>query len=142
MKLPSFKRLFESDFAEEFRELVKTLAASYNTDMENVYLALSRRISVQDNIQCTVKNITVEVNANGIPKDAVSFQLDRAGGTQAVTKIIGCLVFTAINETNNAVYPTGTPFITFSQNESTILIEHVAGLPADNVFTLKVVAFN
>ena len=142
MKLPSFKRLYESDFAEEYRDLIKTLASSFNNDMENVYLALSRRISVRDNVHCTVKTVTTAIDSNGLPIDAISFQLEREGGTQAVTKILGCQVFKVVNLTNDAVYPTGTPFITFSQNEQNITIEHIAGLPANNIFELTVVAYN
>lgn len=142
MQLPSFKRLYESDFEEEDQELIKLLASSYNVDMENLYLALSKRVSLNDNIQCTIKTVTTAVDSNGIPVDAVSFQVDREGGTQAVTKIIGCQVLAAVNATNATNYPTGTPFISFSQNERIVTIEHIAGLPANDVFDLTVVAFN
>jgi len=142
MKLPNFKRLYESDFPEEDQELIQILASSLNVDLENIYLALSKRLSLLDNIQCTVKTITTAVNAGGIPLDATSFKINKEGGTQAVTKIIGCTVYAAKNTTNNQVFPTATPFISFSQNEDTITIDHIAGLPENNIFQLTVVAFN
>jgi len=142
MKLPSFKRLYESDFSEEDQELIKTLASSYNGDMENIYLALSKRISLLDNIQCTVKIISTSVDSNGIPLDSTSFKISKQGGTQVATKIIGCPVFAAVNLTNNQVYPTAAPFISFSQNEDIITINHIAGLPANNVFQITLIAYN
>tara|TARA_R110000803_G_scaffold200258_2_gene264548 strand:+ start:2964 stop:3392 length:429 start_codon:yes stop_codon:yes gene_type:complete len=142
MRLPSYKRLYEVDFSEEDQEMIKILASSLNVDMENIYLALSKRISLVDNIQCTVKTVTVTVDSNGIPLDGASFQIDKEGGTQTVTKIIGIAVYNAVNQTNNSVFPTGAPFISFSQNEQTITINHIAGLPANNSFDLTVVSYN
>jgi hypothetical protein len=65
MKLPSFKRLFENDFDSSERNLVAKLALSLNQGIENLYLALSKRISLRDNIQCTVKDVQVTVDSNG-----------------------------------------------------------------------------
>lgn len=142
MRLPSFKRLYESDFAEEDREMIKILASSFNSDMENIYLALSKRVNLMDNIQCTIKTITITVDSNGIPIEGTSFQINKEGGTQATSKIVGITVYNAVNVTNNAVYPTATPFLSFNQDEEIITIEHVAGLPANNIFDLTIAAFN
>lgn len=142
MKLPSFKRLYEQDFDKDDRDLVKRLGDTLNTDLENVYLALSNRISLVDNVQCTVKTIQISVNAEGKPQNITGFQLNRQGGTQAVSSVIGCQVIKAINLTNPTVYPTSCPFITFSQNETILTIEHIAGLPQNNLFELVIVAYN
>lgn len=142
MKLPSFKRIYESDYTEEDRELVRQLAVSLNTGIENIYLALSSRLTFADNFQCTVRNINVTVDSNGIPQDTTAFQLNAVGGTQAISRVIGIQVLAVTNLDDESVYPTGTPFISFNQDERVINIEHIAGLPAGFTFQLTLVAFN
>ena len=142
MRLPSFKRLYEQDFKEEDKALVRKLGDTLNTDLENVYLALSGRISLNDNIQCTIKVLQITVNSLGKPENITGYQLNRQGGTQAVSRVIGCQIIKAVNLTNPTVYPNGTPFMTFTQNEDFITIEHIAGLPQNNLFELTIVAYN
>lgn len=142
MKLPSQKRINENDFDKEYQDLVKELASVLNTDIENIYLALSKRLSITDNVDCTVKTVTVLVDASGIPTTTTSFQLDRTGGTQVFSKIKGITVITATNNTNSTVYPTSQPFISWTQNEGRVTINHISGIPASNLFSLVLIAWN
>lgn len=142
MKLPSQKRINENDFSQEERELVKKLASILNTDIENVYLALSKRISLKDNIDCTVKTIEITVNSSGTPTSGGSFQLDRTGGTQVFSKVIGIDVKKAVNLDNSNSYPTSHPFISYTQNEGIINIDNISGLQAGARYQLTLVAWN
>ena len=49
MKLPLFRRLFKTDFKQEFQELVDQLSVSINVGIENLYDALNRKLSLRDN---------------------------------------------------------------------------------------------
>jgi hypothetical protein len=136
MKLPNFKRLIKSDYAEEFQELVETLGFSINYGVEVLYQALNKSLNLKDNIACTVKDITVEVKEDGTPKVSLSFSLDTSN------RILGIVALSATNTTNPSGYPTATPFISFSQSGKTVTITNIKGLPAGQKFVLTVVAFD
>jgi hypothetical protein len=52
------------------------------------------------------------------------------------------MVLSAINETNTSVYPTSTPFISFSQVGKTVTINNIKGLQSGYKYTLTLVAFD
>lgn len=136
MKLPSFLRLNKGDYDEENREVVGKMADSLNPSIEPLYNLANNRISLIDNVACVVKDITVTVGSDGIPLTATGIAL----GT-IVQKVLGSEVIYALNQTSATVYPTAQPFITFTQNGSTFEVNHVAGLPANNQFLLRVVVY-
>ena len=142
MKLAGYKRIYENDFTAEDRELVRKLANSLNIGIENVYLALNNRLTLQDNIQGTFKVIDITLDSSGIPTDTTGFQLDRQGGTQVVPNVVGVMVLRVVNLTDTGVFPTATPLITFSQDNEFLKIDHISGLPAGYTFRLTFMAFN
>lgn len=144
MKLPSFKRIYDNDFKQEDRDLVRKLANSLNIALENVYLALGNRLTIADNFQSTVKDIDVTVNSLGIPQDISSFQLDKFGSTQTGTdtKILGVLVIRAVNLTNSTSYVTSAPFLSWAQTQTGIQIQHVSGLIPGNTYRLTIVTLS
>ncbi len=135
MKLPNFKRLFKADFKTEYQELIEKLAFSINDGFSSVYEALNKKISLQDNIQCTVKDLEVTVDSNGVPKNTTSMTIETTG------RVLGTTVLKAENQVNSSVYPSGAVFINFTQSDKTIIITHITGLQADNKYLIKVVAF-
>lgn len=135
MKAPLYKRIFKTDYKQDQQELVDKLAGSVNDGIEGLQGILNKNVSLGDNIYCIVKDIPVTVDANGFPKQSVSFSNTLANN------IIGMNVIQAINNTNSNVFPTGAPFITFSENQRVIFLNHITGLPANNKFTLRIVAY-
>jgi hypothetical protein len=135
MRLPSFKRIIKTDYVEEFQNLVDTLASSLNVGIDNLYLALNKNLSLSDNVKCTIKDVTVTVNSSGIPIASTGFLLDFDG------KCIGVQVLKYDNLTNSTTYPTTGVSIAWTQQNKSIVINHIAGLPANNQFLLKVVAY-
>jgi len=142
MKLAGFKRIYENDFNSDDRELVRKLANSLNIGIENVYLALNNRLTLGDNIQGTFTQIDVAVDTNGIPVGTTGFQLDKQGGTQVVPNVIGIMILRAENLDSTTVFPTGVPYISFSQDNQFLQINHIAGLPTGYTFRLTLMAFN
>lgn len=136
MKLPSFKRLFTADFPKEFKQLVDTLSVSLNNGIEVLYQALDRQLTLRENIKSTVKDVTLTVDANGKPKQTATFTLDTG-----ISKLDGCIVISAINNTNLTTYPTSGVFISFTQSTTSVLINNVTGLTPDQSWTLRIVAF-
>lgn len=135
MKIPSFRRIFKTDYKSEDQELVEKLAFSINVFNDNMTNAMNHQMSLADNIQCTLKTFNVKVTSGGEPATPVSFSLTSNG------KLTGITVLSATNTTNPNVYPTSAPFITYSLNNNIVTIKNVAGLPVDNVFSLTIVAY-
>lgn len=135
MKINTFKRIIKEDVKEEYRELVEKLAFSINPFAEEVVKALSNNLSVPDNFNQKFRDITVEVDASGIPKQTLAFK------TNLVTNCKGILTIRATNVTSSTTYPTGYPFLTFTEADGILTINHITGLPANNSFTLKLLLY-
>lgn len=133
MKLPNFLRLNKSDYPEASREIIDKLAGSLNIAIESLYNLANNRISKRDNMNCVVKDIVVTVDALGIPTSSTAIAL----GT-IVQKVDGASVDMAINQTSPNIFPSAAPFISFTQNGQTFIVNHIAGLPANNEFLLRV----
>lgn len=136
MKLPNYKRIITSDFKQEDQEMIEQLGRNINDGFNQVYFTLNGRINLSDNIYCTVRTVDVTLDANGIPVSRTTFSLNN---TQPV---IGCQVLDAKNQTNSAVYPTGAPFISYTQLDQALLINHITGLQPGQRYTLRIVAYN
>lgn len=133
MKLQSFKKLVKTDYAEEFQAFVETLSGSINSGIENLYTALNKRLTLRDNLACTVKDIEVEVNSSGIPKQTLNITTDLD------TRVEGIQVIYVLNKTSTTVYVTGTPFISYEITQTGIKVNHIAGLHANNKYLLRLV---
>lgn len=135
-KLKSYRRIITKDYKKEDQELVETLADPINDSFNEIYYTLNGRVDLVNNLYCSVRVVDVIADANGIPVNRTTFSLNN---TQPV---IGCIVLQAINQTNTASYPTGAPFISFTQLDQAILINHITGLQPNQRYTLRIVAFN
>lgn len=134
-KLPNFKRIFKTDYDQKDQDLVEKLAVTINNGFELLYNQNNRGIDLSNNLACTVRSIEVIVNSSGIPTAGTGFTIDTSG------QIKGTQVLRAVNLTNSSVYPTSAPFISFTQDNKTITINHIAGLPANNKFSITLVAW-
>lgn len=137
MIFPTFKRIYKTDYPADQQPLVDKLSVTINNGFEVIYNAFSKNISLKENILCSIRNITVTVDSNGIPTQSSgsSFNIDTTG------QILGTEVIKSVNNTNSSVFPTGQPFLTYSQNNNIVTIVHVAGIPANNSFTLTLIAW-
>lgn len=136
MKLPNFRRILKTDYAEEYRELIEGLSFSLNNGIEVLYQAFNKSVSLRDNIACTVKELDVIVDSNGAPKSKLSFPLDTAN------RILGVTVLNVINTKNPLILPTSGVFVYFIQENRNLIINSIKGLPADQSFRLTLVAFD
>tara|TARA_R110000868_G_scaffold66014_12_gene197049 strand:+ start:4532 stop:4921 length:390 start_codon:yes stop_codon:yes gene_type:complete len=128
--------MYTQDFPPENADLVTALADVLNINLQVVYDALNKKVSLTDNIDCIFKDVSVVVGANGVPLSSTIFTLD-----DKTRNLQGLEVVRATNTTNSAVYPTGGIFITWQQVQTGVQIQHVTGLPANNKFTLRVIGY-
>lgn len=135
MRLPSFKRIFKADYQEEFQQLIETLSYNINSGFEAIYEAINKRLTLRDNILCSVKDVELQVNSEGIPLLPVNVPLDMTN------RIDGVVVLKAENIINITTYPTSGVFVNYTQTESGITINHVTGLQASTRYRLRIVAF-
>lgn len=134
-KLQSFKRLIEEDFAEKDRPLIGKIASSLNSAIEDIQNALSKNLSIEDNLTINKKDLVVTVDANGAPTTPTTIKSDLK------SLCCGLQVIKATNSTNSTVSPTGTPFITFVDNSGLITINKISNLQANNKYTLKIILY-
>lgn len=135
-KLTSYKRIVTNDYAKEEREFVAQIAGPINDSFNELYFATNGRLSVSENLYCTVRTIDVIVDANGIPTSPTSFSLTHQVG------VLGIQVISAQNQTNTAIYPTGQPFISGIAISGGYLVNHVSGLQANNRYTIRLIAWH
>lgn len=135
MKMNEFKRLIKEDFPKEYHGLIEKLAFPLNQALEEVYTALRNNMSFADNFAAQEKILEVMVDASGLPTTPTSFKSTLGGLCKGID------VLRAENITNSATYPTGSPFISFTEGNGQIIVKHIAGLPANNKFRLRIVAF-
>lgn len=130
MKLPSFRRLYEQDFAPEFQNLIRQLSVSINSGFEPLYELLNGKLTLTNNTSSLITTVTVQVDVTGKPTTKTTIRKD------TVEKFQGFQVVRAQNLTNNNVFPTATPFITYTETTTQITVDNIAGLPANNLFQL------
>jgi len=135
VKLPSFKRLIISDYADEFKGLVESLGYSINSAIESINEAFEKNVTLRENIACTVKDIEVVVkDSTGLLSSKASFKTDVSGS------VIGINVINATNLSDNSL-PTSGIFITYTQTGNSVDISRVIGLPIGKKFSLRIVAY-
>jgi len=137
MKLPSYKRIITQDYNPDDQELIEQLGGNINDSFNLLYSALNKRLTFGDNLSSTIRDVEIIVDSNGKPINDVSFRLDVLN-----TPVIGCFCIRALNLTNSNVYPTGSPWISFIQNENQIRVLNVTNLQPNNRYSLKIIALN
>jgi hypothetical protein len=135
MKMSGYKRFLKTDFPSESQALIEKLSYSVNNGIEAVYGALNKNITLKDNILCTVKDISIEVDALGTPKANSTFT------TGLTVQIIGLQILKVDNNTNSLGYPTTAPWISWTQVNNGIRIDHISGLVANNSHTIRLVVY-
>lgn len=136
MKLGNFKRLISNDYKQDYQALIEQLGLSLNNGIEQLFTAVNGKLTFEDNFLSTVKDIEILVDATGKPMNTASIALSNNNTVK------GCLVLSAINKTNSTTYPTGTPFISFTQNGTTLYIDNITNLQPNNRYLVKLIAFN
>lgn len=135
MKLPSYRRIFKTDYSDDYQELVEKLSVSINNGFDTVYDALNKKLNFTDNIDSTIAEFTVKVDAGGKPSKNTQFKLQ---GNQ--TNVQGLIVINCYDEESNP--PPSAVFVSFVRNENSINIKNIKGLEANLTYTIKVLAIS
>lgn len=135
-QIQSFKRLAVEDFSEKDRELIQKLAYSINSFADDISRAFANNISISDNLNITSKEMTLTLNSKGVITGGSTLKTGLNHLCQGMT------VIKVNNITNPTSYPTGTPFISFSENTTgQININNITNLPVGNSYKITVLLF-
>lgn len=136
MRLPSFRRLFSTDYDQQYKDLLDGLSGTINSGIEVIYEALNNRLTFSENFAATIGEFNVKVDENGTPQGLTSFKLNNT------LKVIGLFVIYATDNTSVGSYPPGAIFVSFTQKDQIMTINNVRGLTPGNIYTIRVVALN
>lgn len=127
MKISRPKRVSSANAgSKEAREALDTTGVSVNTFMNEAYIAIMGRLSVNDNLNMAFVTVDVNVDGSGNLNRPVRF---KSGLTEG--RAVGCPVMNIINAT-----PVSAPFVTFTEDSGVISITNVTGLAADTNYQL------
>lgn len=131
-KLPGFRRIYEQDYPTEDQKLVAQLGVSLNYGIQALYDLLNGKLSIVDNLDSIVKQITVKVDSTGTPQAKTIITKPSSNNFQ------GIMVIKATNLTNPSVYPTSGIFISYTETTDSLIINNITGLQADNNYQLTI----
>jgi hypothetical protein len=127
MKIESPSRILTSDFADEDKEVAGKIGGILNNFNEEVYSLTNKNITIADNLDQLIKVISVRVNSSGEPTTTLSFKNTLKG------KIQGTQVIRVFNG-----LPTSQPFITFTETNGVVTINHITGLNPNTDYQLVI----
>lgn len=132
MKLSNFQRLSEEDVDPQFRPLIRKIGYSINNFADQLSEAFNNKITVDDNLNEFIRTIDLYVNSDGTPAILTVIK------SSLSTSCRGTDVLRAENLTSSGTYPTNQPFISFTENNRLITINHISGLQANNKWRLTI----
>lgn len=128
-RLDNVQRILPEDFREEDRQTITQLASVLNYFMTQTVDTINGRIDY-DNINKQVVTFDVIVDSTGKPIQTLNFT--------AESGVIGGNVLNAQNLTNNTLYPTAQPFVSFNalQQNKLYRVNNISGLQANNKYRI------
>jgi hypothetical protein len=129
-RLSKFARINREGVPEEQLALVEKLASSINSFAEELNFALDRRLTVDDNLNMSYKEIDVTLSSSGQPVNKTQFRSGITGRCRAIS------VERVENIDNPATYPSAAPFVSFIDNSGLITINHITGLQSGSRWRL------
>ena len=115
--------------------MIETLSYSLNNAIDTLNNALTNNVSLADNILCTVKTLSVQVDINGKPTSSLVFPLSFSGQAKVIN------VGNVVNQTNSSIYPTGAVMVFWVQTQTGIQINNISGLQPNNTYNITVVVY-
>lgn len=134
MKLPNQKKILREDL-KGAPDWINPLIGTLNSFMETVYQALNHNITLQENVNSFVKEITYKTPSTyptGV--DTVTFI------STLKTKPIGVQLLQVYDK---ATYtpPPGPVFIPWVEDNGNIVIYPITGLEADKTYLIRILVY-
>ncbi len=130
--LPSFKLLNSQDYPSQYQSLITTLAQNLNNQIQVLYNAFNNGLTFTNNMESTIKTFAVTVDATGAPISSVSITKDQTD------TILGLIVVKAVNSTSSSTYPSGGVFVSYTETSTSIIINNITGLQANQQYNVTI----
>lgn len=133
MKLDNVKRIVVEDFSRDNRSDIEKLGFIINNIFEQLQQILTKNVTISDNLNESLVDVDVSVDAVGNPMLRTQFRYNLRGPCRGVQVIY------ATNLDNFTTYPLSQPFISFQQLDTGLIqIKNISGLQANNKYRLTV----
>lgn len=131
-KLPSIKRILREDL-KEAPSWVERLIYPLNLFIEQIYSALNKNITFQDNIAAAFKELTFTTKATYSSNDweSISFQ----SGLRTKVSGVVLLQITPLDGTYSAIFSAAQ--VSWYESQGTIIINYVSGLENSTKYQIK-----
>lgn len=133
-KIGNFKRLSSEAVESKYRDLIQIIAGSTNDFADEVTIALNNNLTVDDNLNMQYKELEFSVASTGRPTVATQFK------STLKSRVRGLQVIKVENLTNSNIFPTGAPFITFTENNQVVTVVHITGLAVGYKYKVTLLA--
>lgn len=135
MLVGSFRRLFKGDYPQEQQPLVEQLSVTINNGFEVLYNLATKKISLRDNVLCTVRDYEAQVDASGNPQGNTVVKLDNATARPDGIQVIKC------DNLSNPNNYSGAVMVHFSPIEGAIQIVNIKGLTVGDKYRIRLVVY-
>lgn len=129
-KVSGFQRLVKENFPTKYYDLVDSFYTLNNAIEQLVNIVNNAQITVADNLNQQYKTLIVTVDSTGKPLQPTTYQ------STLSSKTLGIIVVAAQNLTSSTTYTTSAPFINFTDNSGTVSVNNIAGLQANQKYSL------
>lgn len=132
-RIPDLTKIQPEDFDADMQDTIDKLAYPLNIFMEKVTTLLNKNIDFF-NLNQEIINLSVAVDVTGKPTILTQYK------TTLKSKVIGNVCISALNTVNGSTYPTGQPFLSFTQNGLIVTINNVTGLQPSQKYNLTILS--
>jgi hypothetical protein len=133
IEIPS--KIRAENFKEDERGVASGIGAIYNQFVDQIYFLVNGGIDFENlNRQLVNVIVTLDNNGNVVNSPVVRYNLrGKVRGTNCINAV--CL-------SDNTLFPTGRPNISFNLNLNTLIITNITGLQANSQYelTLELIA--
>jgi len=131
-QLNNVRKILAQDYADEYRTLISKLSEILNSFMVDTTSVVNGNIDFTNlRQQYKVFKVTADGSGNVTAGNQVKLGI--------VGRVIGTTCINARNLTDGAVYPTGTPFISWTVNNGILKINNISNLQASNEYEISII---
>jgi hypothetical protein len=137
-------RINTDDYPQEMQPTVERLADTINPSLESLYLALNGEVNFNNLSWGILTGFVVKVDSAGsLIVDGSDSRLTRRLQNPAKGTLVGSLVMRAVCLDDSNVFPSHTPFVSFSQNsDGSLTINNVRGLAPNLRHQISIIFFS
>ncbi len=129
-RIPDIKRIRVEDFKKEDQDMISKIAYSFNTFADQVINVFNKNVDF-DNLNRQLIEVQVELDGTGAVVNPPKAKFNLRNG-----KISGISVVSAVNTQDPSIYPTNSPFVSYTFTNGLLSVVNVTGLQVSSKYKL------